>query len=82
VETTANQITLDLVLEKRRLGKSTIAQNVGITGTIAITISISKFNGLKSIYQPPAIRASMPAQAVFSLTVGCRSQTSLFSENL
>jgi hypothetical protein len=51
VETTANQITLDFVLEKRRLGKSTIAHNVGITGMITITISINKFKGLKAIHQ-------------------------------
>jgi hypothetical protein len=56
VETTANQITLDFALQKRRLGKSTIAQNVGITGRITITASISKFNGLKVIYQLLAIR--------------------------
>jgi hypothetical protein len=46
---------MDFVLEKRRFGKSIIAQNVGIMGIITITISISKFNGLKSIYQLPAI---------------------------
>jgi hypothetical protein len=52
VETTANQIILDIVLEKRRLGKSTRAHNVGITGMISITIIIIKFNGLKAIHQP------------------------------
>jgi hypothetical protein len=56
METTANQIILDFVLEKRRLGKSTRAQNVGIMGMITITISISNFNGLKAIYQLPGIR--------------------------
>ncbi|MGD0397890.1 MAG: hypothetical protein ABSC04_03165 [Syntrophobacteraceae bacterium] len=51
METTANQITLDFVLEKRRPGKSTIAHIVGITGMIIITISINNFNGLKAIHQ-------------------------------
>jgi hypothetical protein len=56
METTANQIILDFVLAKRRLGTSTRAQNVGIMGMITITISITKFNGLKAIYQLHAIR--------------------------
>ena len=54
VETTANQITLDFVLEKRRFGKSTIAQKVGIMGMIIITININKFNVLKVILPAPA----------------------------
>ncbi|MGA2735423.1 MAG: hypothetical protein ABSG35_22870 [Syntrophobacteraceae bacterium] len=63
METTANQITLDFVLEKRRLGTSTIAHNVGITGMITITISISKFNGLKAIHQLSfcLLEAKLPA---------------------
>jgi DNA-binding Xre family transcriptional regulator len=56
METTANQIILDFVLVKRRLGKSTRAQKVGIIGMSTITISTIKFNGLKAICQLPAIR--------------------------
>ena len=55
METTANQFTFDFVLEKRRFGKSTIAQNVGIMGINAIPKSINKCNGLKAIRQLPAI---------------------------
>jgi hypothetical protein len=47
---------LDILLEKRRLGKSTRAQNVGIMGMSTITITITKFNGLRAIYQLHAIR--------------------------
>ncbi len=48
-DTTANQISFDFVLEKRRFGKSRIAQNVGTIGRITITISTNKFNELKVI---------------------------------
>ena len=51
VETSANHSTLDFVLAKRRLGKSIMAQNVGITGTISIVINIIKFNWLTAIQQ-------------------------------
>ncbi|MFZ0930261.1 MAG: hypothetical protein WAN11_16765 [Syntrophobacteraceae bacterium] len=80
VETTANQITFDFVLEKRRFGKSTIAQNVGIMGISTIPISINKFNGLKAILQLHAILDA--GSSCFSLTAGCRSQAISFSGNL
>ena len=47
VETTANQIIFDLLLEKRLFGTSTIAQKV--TGIVIITTKISKFTGSKLI---------------------------------
>jgi hypothetical protein len=51
VETRANQSTLDFRLAKRRRGKSAMAQNVGIIGTISIAINTSKFSGSKLIRQ-------------------------------
>jgi len=55
VATTANQITLYFVLEKRRRGKSQMAQSVGTIGRITITATINKFNALKVIYKLPDI---------------------------
>ncbi|SPF35826.1 hypothetical protein SBDP1_1410014 [Syntrophobacter sp. SbD1] len=52
---------MDFVLEKRRLGKSIIAQYVGIKGRMTIAITISNFKGLKVIYRSMPFLDQLPA---------------------